>query len=167
VSLSDLQPGTRVLIQYETQNGQRVALGVTVRGALAKKPEMKPVAGAADANTVVGTISRIIFTEREIVILSPGPQKDRPVETTVVVPETVSITKDGKTLALDNLKEGDPVVARIEKRDGKVMATSVQLGVLPAPAQDRAQKIEQLRLYLKLADFMLQQMARRQANPSP
>jgi Cu/Ag efflux protein CusF len=170
VGLADLAPGTRVQIQYETQNGQRVALGITVRGALARKPEMKPAVGAVTANTVAGTISRIIFTEREIVVLSPGTQKDKPTETTVVIPETAAITKDGKALMLDNLKEGDTVTVRFERRDGKVVATSVQVGVVLSEAAkpaDKADKIEQLRLYLKLLDFMLGQMARRQANPNP
>jgi hypothetical protein len=170
VGLADLAPGTRVQVQYETQNGQRVALGITARNILTKKPDMKPAAEAVPANTVAGTISRIIFTEREIVVVGPGSQKDKPTETTVVVPETAPITKDGKALTLDNLKEGDAVVAQIDKREGKVIATSIQMGVLPpqaAKGADKAEKIEQLRLYLKLVDFMLGQMARRQANPSP
>jgi Cu/Ag efflux protein CusF len=167
VELSDLQPGTRVQVQYETQNGQRVALGISVRGALTKKPQTKPAPGAVDANTVAGTIHRIIFTEREVVVRSLGAQKDKPAETTVLVPETAAITKDGKVLTLDNLKEGDQVVMRVEQRDGKVTAASVQLGVPPSPNVDRAQQIEQFRLYLKLADLFLQQMARRQANPTP
>jgi hypothetical protein len=167
VQLSDLQQGTRVLVKYEMQNGQRTALAVTVRGILKKKPESKSAVVSADAATVAGTIQRIIFTERELVIRSPGPEKNSPSETTVVVPETAPISKDGKTLNLDNLKEGDQVVARVDRRDGKVIATSLQLGTLPSPGADRAQQIEQFRLYLKLADFFLQQMAQRQKNANP
>jgi hypothetical protein len=167
VELSDLQPGTRVRVQYETRNGQRVALAITVRGILKKRADPKPTSASTDANTLAGTIRRIIFTEREIVILIPGAQKDKAAETTVVVPETAPITKDGKALTLDDLKEGDAVVVRTEKRDGKVTAASVQLGVPPAPAETQAEKIERLRLYLKLADFFLQQMAQKKANPNP
>jgi Cu/Ag efflux protein CusF len=160
-ALSDLSPGARVRVLYETQGGQRVALGITVRGG---DNRAEPV---ADANTLTGTIQRIIFTEREIVVTSPGPQGKDPVETTVFIPEKAKITRMDTTIKLDDLKEGERVVVRTEKQDGKpVTAVSIQVGE-QAKTPTGPDRIQQLRLALKIADFLLQQMSKQQNAPKP
>jgi hypothetical protein len=147
---SDLRSGARVRIRYQTHEGQRVASEVIARGG-----KRTPATAHSPENTISGTIHRIIFTEREIIVVGPGRGGEKQAETTVLVPESARIMKDGKPLKLDDLREGDPVVVRADKLDGKLAAVSVEV---KAPV-DMVQRIEQIRQALRVADFVLQQIA--------
>jgi hypothetical protein len=99
----------------------------------------------------------VALTDRELVIISPGR------ETTVTVPEDAKISKDQKSLLFDDLKEGEQVIVQTEKRDGQLIARSVQVGpAAPVPAAPREErKIERFRQVLKTLDNYLQMLERR------
>jgi hypothetical protein len=83
-------------------------------------------------------------------------------ETTLTVPEKVKITKDGKPMKLKDLKDGEQVTVKTEKQNGKAAAVAIQVGraAAAAPAQPQPQRmdrIERIRMLLKLADWVLQQ----------
>jgi hypothetical protein len=171
--LTGLSPGMRALVQYETRDGQRTATGITVRALLARIP------GAAtpgneqgnerNDNATAGTIYRISFTEREIVVTSPGAPGTKPKETTFVIPENVSITKDKKAIKLDDVREGEPIVVYTQKRDGKTEVASVVIGegAIPPAQASNAPRIERIRNVMRIADAILQQMEKRKTAPPP
>jgi Cu/Ag efflux protein CusF len=180
--LADLQPGDRVRLVYEIRDGKRRALTVTVQSLL-RKPAGTPTEAAPAAapaasgeNSVAGSLAHIGLTEREIVVLSPGAKGEKDLETTLLVPADVKITKDQKPLKLEDLKEGEGVTVRTEKRDGKLVAATIQLGapatttsgsttaMKPMPDNNR---IQRMRKVLQIADWFLQQLEEQQANPKP
>ena len=108
-----------------------------------------------------GTLRRVSFTEREIVVISPAAKEGAEAETVVWVPEDVKIAKNQKAISFDDLKEGDQVLVQVEKRDDKLWAKSIQLGATAnatTNAEPGQRKVEQLRKALKLIDFILQMM---------
>ncbi len=174
-AVADLQPGERVRLVYEIRDGKRRALSVTVQ-SLVRKPAGSPTEGppaapaASGENTVAGSLVHVGLTEREIVVISPGPKGAKDLETTLLVPADVKITKDQKPLKLEGLKEGEGVTVRTEKRDGKLVAAAIQMGagattaMKPAPDNERIQRIRRV---LQMADWFLQQLEEQQANPKP
>jgi hypothetical protein len=155
--LPALQPGERVRVLYESRDGERVAVGVTVRGPL-HQPAAAPAPVPADPNTIIGVLSRVAFIDREIVVLAPGPD-GKPAETTIAVPETAKITKGKEPLKFDDLKEGEKVAVRTDKHDGTLTAAAIDIGpLLPPPGSDKNARIDRLRQFLRFADYYLQQM---------
>jgi hypothetical protein len=142
-----------VRVLYESRDGQRTALAISARG-IPRAPEAPP---PADANTIVGALQRIGLTDREIIVGFAGGQPGA-TEVTIVVPEKTPITRDGKPLKLEELKEGDRVAVRTEKRDGKLTALSLELGERGPAVAGKNPRIEKLRQFLKMADFLLQQV---------
>jgi hypothetical protein len=154
-------------VLYEFRDGRRVALGVTVHGALireAMKPA--PTGPAGDKDTVAGTLARVAFTEREIVVVTPGA-RGADSETTFAVPEGTAITRDQKPVKLDDLKEGEKVAVRGAMKDGKRVAQSIEVGAVArnAPA-GRDARIERLRQLLHQIDDLLR-MAEEQSRRKP
>ena len=153
-TVADLTSGRRVRITYEIQGDRRVALLITLLGG-------SPPAAAPDGgNSVSGILRRVNFTEREIVVVSPG-KGDGEVETTLSVPEDAKITKDQKAISFDDLKEGDQVLVQVEKHDSRLVAKSIQLGVATnanTNAESGQHSIEKIRRALKLVDLLLQMM---------
>jgi hypothetical protein len=145
---ADLTAGRRARVVYEDRDGKKVATAIRVLGAAPARP--------ADANTITGTLQRVAPTERELVVIGPGP-KGPETETTVTVPEGVKILKGDKTLTIDVLKEGEQVTVKVDRRAGRPTAVSVHVGPLPAAAQ-RSDVIPRLRAALQIADMILQQM---------
>ena len=173
--LSDVHPGDRVRVYFENRDGERVAVDVSIRGLLLRSagpivggpierseelPTPTPV--PADPNTVNGVLQRVALTDREVVIIGPGAKGEPELETTLTVGKETRITKDGKPIKLEGLKEGDRVVAHFQKRDDRMAADSITVGgkapqgAPTAPPNDR---IERLRQVLRLADYFLQQLA--------
>jgi Domain of unknown function (DUF5666) len=155
---ADLSSGRRVRVTYEIQGHRRVALVITlVGGPLSSTPS----AAAPDGgSSVSGILRRVNFTEREIVVVSPG-KADGEVETTLSVPEDAKITRDQKAISFDDLKEGDQVLVQAEKHDGKLVAKSIQLGVVTnanTNAESGQNSIEKIRRALKLIDMLSQMM---------
>jgi hypothetical protein len=155
--LTDLPAGKRVRVLYEVQNGQRVALQITAPGVAPAQPTL-PV--PQDANAIVGTLQRVALTDREIVVIGPGPKGGTEVETTLLVPEDAKITKDQKVVRLEDLTEGVQAVVIPEKKNGKLLARSIQVGA--APVDNRAapgeRRIEKLRRILKQIDSFLEML---------
>jgi hypothetical protein len=145
--LADVPTGRHVRINYEPRDNRMMARIVRVNGA---KP--KAAAATGDQGAITGVLRRVALTDREVVVIGPGPM-GRVTETTVAVPEAARIMKGGKAATLESLKEDDPVTIVAEKRDGRLTAMSVQVG---PPA--KSDSIEKLRLGLKIADFLLERM---------
>jgi hypothetical protein len=170
--IADLKPGERVRLVYEIRDGQRRALSVTVQ-SLVRKPASSPTEAAPVAsgeNTVAGNLAHVGLTEREIVVLGPGPKGEKDQETTLVVPADVKIAKDQKALKLEELQEGTAVTVRTEKRDGKMVAAAIEVGgsgttaMKPMPDSNR---IERIRKVLQVADWFLQQLEEQNKAPMP
>ncbi len=163
--IEDLPTGKRVRVVYETRDGRRVAVSVTAPGPLVLGTE--PPAGTPPppaAGTVSGTLRRIGYTDSEIVIITPAAPGKPESETTFLVPQGAAITRDQKPIRFEDLKEGEPVVVRPEKREGKMVAAAINAGTAPppgAPEQPKTERIERIRQILKTVDALLQ-MAQKQ-----
>jgi Cu/Ag efflux protein CusF len=164
-TLSDLEVGRRVRVQYDVADGRQVAQAIRVLGgprpAAPTATVPPPVPAAGDGLT--GVLRHVGYSDREVVVIGPGP-KGADTETTVAVPETARITKNGKEATLDDLKEGDSAAVQVETKDGRPSALSIVVGPGAAPVQsDRpaSKVIPRLRLLLKVADQVLQGMENR------
>lgn len=153
-ALEDLVSGRRALIRYEDRGGRSVARVVRVRGPLPALA-LRPLRAAG--NAVAGKLLRVARTDREVVVGGMGPKGET--ETTVAVPEKVRITRNGKALTLDDLKEGELVTIRVEKRAGQLTAMSIQVGVAAAMTSP-GERIQRVRRVLKVIDTLLEQAAR-------
>jgi hypothetical protein len=153
--VADLTAGRRVVVTYETQDGQRVASRIIVRGgALAAA---MPAAPSGDA--ISGTLRRIAYTEREIVVVSAGAAGKSETETTLDVPADVKISRDQKAVGFRDLKEGEQVVVHPEKRDGRLLARSIEIGATASKARPPADgKLERLRQILDIIDSFRQML---------
>jgi hypothetical protein len=175
-SAMDLNPGRRIRVEYEVAgDGTHIARVVRAAGRpLAARatpagritPAAPPVAtgpnAAATGDAVTGVLQRVARADREIVVIGPGA-KGPETETTVAVPEGAKVVKEGKPSSLENLKEGDAVAVRVERRDGKLTAVEVQAGPGAAlsaatPAPDRSQMIPRIRQALHMADEVLRHL---------
>jgi hypothetical protein len=156
VPIKDLPVGHRVRVEYEDRDGRHVVTAIHANG---KPPAMpKPV---LDGSTVSGKLRRVGLTDREIVVVGPGA-KGPETETTIAVPESAKVLRDGKAIGLDDLKEGESVAVAAEKRDGRWSAKTVQAGMttaVPEAAQKEASNaVPRLRMLLRIADEILKQM---------
>ncbi len=181
---ADLAPGERVRVVYEDETGTRRALRISIQGgALAQQARPAPAndvkpgpndakpgpndakPGPNDANTVSGVLRRIALTDREIVVVAPNPAGKQEKETTIFVPESTKITRDQKTLRLDDLKEGEQVTVQIEKDAHEVAAKSIQVGAAAVSAKmtnprARGDGVEKARRILRIIDGFLGGMDR-------
>jgi hypothetical protein len=189
--LEDLQVGDRVRLLYENRERQRVAISITDLSLLPKLAELgnaltpsappgsppapmapggnAPAAPALGPNMIAGRLARVGLTEKEIVLISPGGQGAKETETTLLIPSDVKISKDQKPLKLEDLKEGEQVTVRTQKREGHLVAAEIQAGgpataAMPAPPPEN-RRIEKIRQVLKMADWFLQQLEEQKAAP--
>jgi Cu/Ag efflux protein CusF len=191
--LEDLQEGDRVRLLFENRNNERVALAITDSSlrprpapggnaqpsnapagnapsgnAPAGNPPAAPVTGP---NTIAGKLIHVGLTEREIVIVSPGAQGAKETETTLLIPADVKITRDQKALKFDELKTGEQVTVQTQKRDGHLVAATIQSGGQPSaaaampPPPPENRRIEKIRQVLKIADRLLHQMDEQRGAP--
>jgi cold shock CspA family protein len=170
---ADLSTGRRVRVEFEgDRDGARVARVVRVNGRppvarnvlgvppVASGPNTGPTTPVSPGDSVTGVLQRVALADREIVVIGPGP-KGPETETTVAVPDTAKVVRDGKPTSLQSLKEGDAVAVRVERRDGKVAAVEVQAGpgaaLSPAEAKgpERGRAVHRLRQALHMADDLL------------
>ncbi len=161
--LNDLIPGWRVRVVFEMQDGKPTAqvirsLGLNL-GQL--QPAAPQSAAAKNGDGLSGTLQRVSSLDREIVLIRPGA-KGEDAETTIAVPEETAITRDGKKITLDDLKEGETVTVKTQSQKGKLTAVSVQVGKAapekPAAAPPRRNLIPRLRQALQRADELLREM---------
>lgn len=182
-TLKDLAPNRLVRIVFQRRDGQAVAQGIRAFGLLALtappqgrggergQPAAPPAAPLKDGEGVAGTLQRISAVESEIVVVGNGP-KGANTETTVAVADKTAILRDGKKIALDDLKEGETVTVKTESHKGKLTAVSIQTGQMatttptaqPAGSQ-RRDLVPRLRQALKMADELLREMEERNGPP--
>jgi len=179
-TISDLRTGQRARIYYEMREGHRVATGITVHALLGKLGDIDlggalggVLGGAApgkngepplatepqDANAIRGVLQRVAITDREIVTVGPNSKGEGEVETTIRVPQSASVTRDGQPIKFEDLKEGQSVIVHADSRNGKIVARDVQLGSAPPRqgAAARSDRVEKIRRFLKLVDALLEQ----------
>jgi hypothetical protein len=172
-ALSDLEIGRRVRVEFEPVEGGNVAQVIHVlsgpRPAAVVVPDVPPVpAVPTDGDALTGVLRRVGYSDREVVLVSPGA-KGADTETTVAVPGAAQIVKDGKGATLDDLKEGDGAAIQVEKKDGRLSALSIQVGpgVAPAPERRGAKVIPKIRKALQMVDQLLKGMEDRNREPRP
>ena len=147
--LTDLAPGKRVRVVFEDQDGERVAVLITLH---AVPPALLPP--PQDTQGVSGTLRRVAVTDREIVVVRPDPKGGPEQETTLPVPDDAKITRDQKPIRLEDLREGESVVVQTETKGGKLRARSIQAGARPGTAApERGDRVRQL---LKIIDALRQ-----------
>lgn len=151
--LADVSPGRRVRIQYDSRDGKKLAARVELLGgaAVASQPS------ALEDNAVAGTLRSIDRTEREIVVVAPGSEV-----TLAVAPDAV-VTRDGKAIAFDDLKEEQQVAVKVEMQGDRRVAKAIVVGV---KVDKEKHGVERAREILKRIDEVLQQLEqRRQLRP--
>jgi lysophospholipid acyltransferase (LPLAT)-like uncharacterized protein len=170
-TLNDLAPNRRIRVVFEQRDGKAVAQVIRSLGLnlLPPQPAGRPLAPPKDGEGVAGKLQRVGLADREVIVIGPGP-KGPETETTIAVPEKTAITRDGKKIALDDLKEGEAVVVKTESDKGKLKAVSIQAGQASVEARPAAQPrrdlIPRLRQALKMADELLREMEDR-GTPAP
>jgi Cu/Ag efflux protein CusF len=165
-TLNDLAPGRRIRVVFEPRGGKPVAQVIRSFGLnlMQPPPAARPAAPLKEGEGVTGTLQRIGLADSEIVVVGPGA-KGPETETIIVVPEKVAITRDGKKIALEDLKEGEAVTVKTESRKGKLTAVSIQVGQAAAarPAMPPSRNlIPRLRQALKIADELLREVEEQQ-----
>src|SRR5947207_8101975 len=146
-ALADLATGKRVRVTYEVKGGKDVATQVH---SLFGKPAVAVVRVPDDPNA--GTLQSIALTDREIVVIRRD-HAGTETETTHQVPESARIMRADKPIKLEDLKEGERVAVKAEKRGGKMVAESIQV-VTGAAAEPS--KITRLRGILQMIDQLLE-----------
>lgn len=161
VVLSDLEVGRRVRVQYDVDDGRQIARTIHVLGGPKPAGTPAPIAAPpATGDALTGVLRHVGYSDREVTVIGPSP-KGAATETTVAVPESARIVKDGKEATLNDLKEGDTATVRVENKDGRPAAASILVGPGGAAGQaakPKADVVPKLRLLLKIADQMLQGM---------
>ena len=142
---------------------RRYALAVIAVVTLAVAASAAP-APANPADAVTGVLRRVAYSDRELVLIGPGP-KGQETETTVAVPETARIVKNGKDATLDDLKEGEAASVQIEQKDGRASAVAIQVGPGAAPEKRMTRPIPRIRRLLKVADQILQGLEKPEREP--
>jgi len=166
VGLTDLSPGSRVRIVYELDGGRHLALSITAHGLLTAPaaPAPAPAAPLAPAmdTGLTGTLRRIALTDREIVLVGSAAKGSPETETTMLVPADAKITRDQKPIRFEDLKEGETAVVAPEKKEGKLVARSIQVGAAAPPSArpERENRIAKVRQILKMIDLALQGLDR-------
>lgn len=170
-TLNDLSPGRRIRVVFQPRDGKPVAQVIRSFGLnlVQPQPAVRPPAALKEGEGVAGKLQRVASTDREIVVLGPGP-KGQETESTIAVPEETAIIRDGKKITLDDLKEGEMVTVKMESRKGTLTAASIQVGQSTAaqpPVQPRRNLIPRLRQALQMADELLREMEERGKTPPP
>jgi hypothetical protein len=158
-ALSDLAVGRRARIAAEQQEGRSLAKVIHVVGARPAAPATRP-----DGNAVTGVLQRVAQTDREIVVIGPGARGPE-TETTISVPEAAKILNGDKAMPFEELKEGVKVTVQVEKRDGRLVAVTVQAGAGAAAPAGQSNVIPRLRMLLWLADQVLDRIEKERKEP--
>ncbi len=172
-TLKALAPNRRIRVVFEQRDGKAIAQVVRSLGLLAPPPGERrggdaeqPIVPPKDGDGMAGVLRRISLAEREIVLIGPGPKGEK-TETTISVAEKTAILRDGKKIALADLKEGETATVKAESHKGRMTATSIQIGqaaVRPQPAEPPAREERpRLRQALKRADELLRELEQRKA----
>jgi len=163
--LEDLASGQSVVIQFDTKDGQRIAIKVQGPATPAAK---RPAAQAAE-NVLTGVLRRVALTEREIVVAVVGAD-GKEVYTSLPVAANAKIVRDDKEIKFDDLKEEERAAVRMEVRDGKKVAVDIRVGkaavaVAVAADPNAPSTVTKLRMALRIADQLLEMVERQQEKP--
>jgi hypothetical protein len=168
---ADLVLGKRVRIVYEERDGRRVADVIQIVSLpMLLPPPPGPPSGpmppvSNDPNAISGLLRRVSVTEGEIVVVSSAPGERLEKETVIAVGDHARILRDGKPVPLEDLKENEPVVVRVEKKDGKIIARSIEVGAVsnvpPPSSQPPGNRVEKVRRILQMIDGYLQMIGER------
>jgi hypothetical protein len=183
--LTDLVAGKRVRLTFEMRDGKPTVTAIHVidiLGTLQSLPGIvgpsPPVPGApappapvapaplpipANGELATGTLRRVAATEREIILATPDGGREKYL--VLRVPADAQIMRDGKPIALSDLKEAEAATVRMTSMDGKPTALSIQVGKLPEgapPAPPSESRITQIRRVLQMADQILEQLEKHQ-----
>jgi hypothetical protein len=142
-----------------TMRRNALALVAILASAVAVDAAPAPT-GPPNNDAVTGVLRRVAYSDRELVVVGPGPM-GKEMETTVAVPEAARIVKDGKDATLDDLKEGETASVQIEQKDGRPSAVAIQVGPGAAPEKRMTRAIPRIRRLLKVADQILQGLENR------
>jgi cold shock CspA family protein len=162
-TVADLRPGRRVRVEFEeTADGQKLARVIHAIGRVPAQPvAATPALPMASGDAVTGVLQRVSRSDREVVVIGPGP-KGAETESTVAVPEGTKIVKEGKPVSLESLKEGDAVAVRVERHDGRLTALEMQAGpgatLSASPAPERGRLVPRVRQALHIADEVLKRL---------
>jgi hypothetical protein len=156
-TLADLAAGKRAHVFYETRDGRMIVTRISVRGTPAAASPAAPARG--DAAALTGVLRRVALTDREIVVVGPGRAgQGTPAEVTLAVPADAVITRDGKPIAFDDLKEGEQVAVQEEMREGRRVAKAIRIGAAPVVEERKGDRVREI---LKMIDWFLQMRDRR------
>jgi hypothetical protein len=197
-NLTDIVPGKRVRVSVEMRDGKATVTSIHVVDILGTLQNLQqalpglqglpatpapPTPAAAPPNvpmptpvadSVAGTLRRVAVTEREIIVASKG-EGGREQYIVLPVPADGRISRDGKPVPLDDLKEGEAALVKTERRDGKLSAVSIEVGqagqagakvdsssspIVPVGSSSPASssRIGQLRRALQMIDLLLEQL---------
>jgi hypothetical protein len=135
-------------------------LGVLGGSAPPRTGEPPLATEASDTSAIRGVLQRVAITDREIVTVGPSSKGEEEVETTISVPPSAAVMRDGQPIKFEDLKEGQSVTVHADSQNGKIVARDVQLGsapLRPAATSARSDRIEKIRRFLKLVDALLEQ----------
>lgn len=161
--LSALRPGDRAVVTYEDRDDRHVATAISTWGLRAAAAP----GASRDEETIVGTLARVAPRDRELTVMSPDPEGEGHNEVRLVVAQTARISRDQRPIALEDLREGDRVTVRAEKRDDRFLAFDVQAGKVKPPLEAADTRIERLRRLLKAADQALDRLSEKRTLPPP
>ncbi len=174
-TLGDLEVGRRVRIESTPRDGKAVARVVHVLGKRAPRVAADPAVQRASGDLVAGVLRRVALTDRELVVIGPGA-KGPETETTIAVPGDARIQRGDKEVAFESLKEDEQVTVRVARRDDRLTALHVQAGpgvaTVSGDAGEKAKEkqsgrpkaLPRLRLLLKLADKVLDEVEKRRGD---
>jgi len=155
--VADLLADKRVRVSYDEQTGNQIAVVVH---CLYAQPKAKTAEKIGDG--LAGSVKLINRTEREIVIAGPGNG-----ETTVSLPENVKIDRDGKEIAIDDLKEGEGARAEADQKDGRWVARALHIGATSAPAPAKDDKAARREKVMKILQAVFQELQRMREGGEP
>jgi Cu/Ag efflux protein CusF len=168
-ALGDLTPGWRIRVVFEQRDGKAIAQVIRAFGLGRAQPQPELPTPRKEGDGVTGTLQRVALTDHEVVLIGPGTKGPR-TETTLAVPPGTPITRDGKAIAFDALKEGETATVKVELRNGRLIAMSIQVGqASAAPAvstMPRRNVISRLRKTLKQLDEVLREIEAQRENSS-
>jgi hypothetical protein len=99
-------------------------------------------------------VQKVIPKERKLVIQTNNGLRGK-AEINLELPAKYTLTRDGKAVERSELKKGVWVRVIPENRDGKLIASSIEL------VEEEPGPVEQLRQVLKIADLILQMAQKR------
>lgn len=147
----DISANQNVRVTYETQGGDLLASKIEIQG---KRPVIAVKAGG---DSVAGLLRRVAWTEREIIVATPGTS-GKETYTTLPVPEDAKVSRDGKVIAFTDLQEEETATVKVEVRDGKKVAAVIAVGQAVMAKEEKSEEsstISKIRLGLKIADAVL------------